>query len=244
MEKIVETQREESGSPKEVAEIQAQKAPEDAPVFDHKELGEAESGLANEHKEEVPEEVNAPDGAAEFDDRELGEAESGLASEHKEEVPEEVNAPDGAAEFDDRELGEAAVQELEEHSSASGAAPGRRSSIRFVLASIEEKENELRELEAREKAVESQLQVYSEVIGLRKELRLVKEETERARQQLDSINVFAEKYGNTVERELNSAEEEAQRSNVQQVWTTVCRERPNESLGDPALWTKVDLDNL
>ncbi|KAF8280808.1 hypothetical protein TcBrA4_0093630 [Trypanosoma cruzi] len=100
--------------------------------------------------------------------------------------------PEAAAEFDYRELGEAAAQEFEEYSSASGAAPVRRSSIRFVLASIEEKENELRELEAREKAVESQLQVYSEVIGLRKELRLVKEETERVRQQLDSINVFAE----------------------------------------------------
>ncbi|PBJ71078.1 hypothetical protein BCY84_17411 [Trypanosoma cruzi cruzi] len=219
-------------------------APEAAAEFDYRELGEAEAGLASEHKEEVPEEVNAPEAAAEFDYRELAEAEAGLASEHKEEVPEEVNAPEAAAEFDYRELGEAAAQEFEESSSASGAAPVRRSSIRFVLASIEEKENELKELEAREKAVESQLQVYSEVIGLRKELRLVKEETERVRQQLDSINVFAEKYGNAVERDLNSAEEEAQRSHVQQVWTSVCRERPNESLGDPSSWTKVDLDNL
>ncbi|RNC57711.1 hypothetical protein TcCL_ESM04670 [Trypanosoma cruzi] len=113
METNVETQRQESGSPKELAGIRAQKAPEAAAEFDYRELGEAEAGLASEHKEEVPEEVNAPEAAAEFDYRELGEAEAGLASEHKEEVPEEV--AEAAAEFDYRELGEAEAGLASEH---------------------------------------------------------------------------------------------------------------------------------
>ncbi|RNF18001.1 hypothetical protein TcG_05633, partial [Trypanosoma cruzi] len=102
METNVGMQRQESGSPKELAGTRAQKTPEAAAEFDYRELGEAEAGPASEHKEEVPEEVNAPEAAAEFDYRELGEAEAGPASEHKEEVPEEVNAPEAAAEFDYR----------------------------------------------------------------------------------------------------------------------------------------------
>ncbi|RNE95001.1 hypothetical protein TraAM80_10454, partial [Trypanosoma rangeli] len=137
----------------------------------------------------------AQQGAAEFDDRELGEHGADHHDGHHDAEPTGARKEGSAraAEFDDRELDEAEAKELEGHSEASDAPPPRRLSVGSVLNAIEEKEKELKELEARENSVEVQLQVYSEVIGLRKELQVVKKETERMRRQLADVDELVAK---------------------------------------------------
>ncbi|ESL05439.1 hypothetical protein TRSC58_06913 [Trypanosoma rangeli SC58] len=113
-----------------------------------------------------------------------------------------------------------------------------------VLNAIEEKEKELKELEARENALELHLQVYSEVIGLRKELEVVKKGAERMRRQLLDIDELVAKYDPAVESDLDSVEKEAQRSKLRQFWTSACQETPNEGFEDGSSWIKLDLDDL
>ncbi|RNF10677.1 uncharacterized protein Tco025E_06757, partial [Trypanosoma conorhini] len=81
-------------------------------------------------------------------------------------------------------------------------------------------------------------------VALRKELGLVKQDTERMRRQLAAIDELVAKYDPAVERDLDSAEEEAQRSSVQQLWKSACQQEPNESLEDGSSWIKPDLAEL
>ncbi|ORC87927.1 uncharacterized protein TM35_000191710 [Trypanosoma theileri] len=123
--------------------------------------------------------------------------------------------------------------------SSSGA---RRGSIRSVFDSVDEAEEALRAMDEREREMDERLQVYSEVVGLRKELRVVRDDANRTRAQLQLLS-HASNQDVPSAADLAAAEEAAGRSSVQHQWTAACRRFPCAP-DDVTSWAKVRVDDL
>ncbi|KAG5479078.1 hypothetical protein LSCM1_02925 [Leishmania martiniquensis] len=124
------------------------------------------------------------------------------------------------------------------HPGATGAAYPQ--TPEEYAAAIEAMRRECESVALEDEHLEERLQLYSEVVGLRKELAVVQEDEKRLRAQLATADAVVAASDLTVGKDVTIFEEEAQQSALQKVWMeeSECH-NPNT-----VEWTEIDVQNL
>ncbi|CAJ1988772.1 protein of unknown function - conserved [Leishmania donovani] len=107
-------------------------------------------------------------------------------------------------------------------------------------AAIEEMRQEYERITMKDEELEERLQLYSDVVGLRKELVIVQEDEARLRQQLAATEAVIASSDPTVEKMVSIYEEEAQQSALQKLWM----EESECHNPDTMEWAEIDVNNL
>ncbi|KAL7702467.1 hypothetical protein NQL31_006520 [Lotmaria passim] len=107
-------------------------------------------------------------------------------------------------------------------------------------AAVAELRREREQLEQDGANLEQRLQLYSEVVGLRKELTVVQEDEERLRQQLANMEAVIATSDPEVAKEVAILEDEAQQSTLQKIWV----EESEYHNPDNMEWAEIDVNNL
>ncbi|CAJ1042908.1 hypothetical protein Q4I32_003856 [Leishmania shawi] len=107
-------------------------------------------------------------------------------------------------------------------------------------AAIEAMRQECERIALNDESLEKRLQLYSEVVGLRKELAIVQEDEERLRQQLATAEVDIAASDMTVEKVVTIFEDEAKQCALQKVWVEESKTYNPETMD----WADIDVNNL
>lgn len=107
-------------------------------------------------------------------------------------------------------------------------------------AAIEEMRQEYERIIMKDAELEERLQLYSDVVGLRKELVIVQEDEARLRQQLAATEAVIASSDPTVKKVVPIYEEEAQQSVLQKLWM----EESECHNPDTMEWAAIDVNNL
>lgn len=134
----------------------------------------------------------------------------------------------------------AAPQQQRSVSPPAAAAHHHQQPPSDLDAAMAEIAKERAKLEANNDNLERRLQLYSEVIGLRKELDVVCKDEERLRKQLANAEAIVASNDPEVAKEVAIFEEEAQHSVLKKVWAEES-ERHNP---DTMEWAAIDISRL
>ncbi|CCW65565.1 unnamed protein product [Phytomonas sp. EM1] len=88
--------------------------------------------------------------------------------------------------------------------------------------------------------LEERLQLYSEVLSLRKELDVVKEDEQRLRQQLQNTQMLINEYDPQIEKMIVVLENEAQQSLLRKLWEEQCQKTNPDEMD----WSNINIANL
>ncbi|KAG5504952.1 hypothetical protein JKF63_04399 [Porcisia hertigi] len=107
-------------------------------------------------------------------------------------------------------------------------------------AAIEAMRRECQRVSLSADSLEERLQLYSEVVSLRKELAVVQEDEQRLRQQLRASKAVVASSDLTVGKDVAIFEDEAQQSTLQKVWA----EESEYNNPDTMEWASIDVGGL
>ncbi|CBZ27040.1 conserved hypothetical protein [Leishmania mexicana MHOM/GT/2001/U1103] len=124
------------------------------------------------------------------------------------------------------------------HSGAKNAAEPQ--TPEEYAAAIEEMRQEYERITMKDEELEERLQLYSEVVGLRKELVVAQEDEARLRQQLAATEAVIASSDPTVEKVVSICEEEAQQSALQKLWMAESECHNPDTME----WVEIDVKNL
>jgi DNA repair exonuclease SbcCD ATPase subunit len=133
-----------------------------------------------------------------------------------------------------------AINHAEAAAYHAGVATTAAATAAVNEAALEELRRERQRVAQEDAKLEERLQLYSEVVGLRKELAVVQEDEERLRQQLANTEAVIAASDPEVAKEVAIFEDEAQQSTLQKIWV----EESEYHNPDNMEWAEIDVSNL
>lgn len=121
-----------------------------------------------------------------------------------------------------------------------GYVPPAHEDYEANAAAMEAIRAELEQLEQDDQSMEERLQLYSEVIALRKELEVVQADEARLRRQRDDTEKIVAAHDPEVNKEVAMLEDEAQQSALQNIWKEESAIHNPEKMD----WATIDITNL
>lgn len=105
---------------------------------------------------------------------------------------------------------------------------------------LEEIHRQIAAMEHDNQSLEERLQLYSEVIALRKELAVVQADEDRLRQQVANTETIIAAHDPEVAKEVAVLEDEAQQSSLHKIWAEECQLHNPDKME----WSNIDIANL